>query len=302
MLQTLVLVLSVFSKNKIQIKVHLAGSTVSDFNTHTVIEFLMAKNIQPQVIQNWMTVCGEDVLSYTMAKWWVAEFRRDRTSVEVEPRSGRPLLAVCEVNCRVVESIDLHNRRVLCISTSSVKMILRETLADHEVCVRWVPQMFDQKMKDFWREASNESLKLIPLNCNLCMRRTVTDDETWLHHYKLETKDILWDAECILLVYYMQHKVAITWASLCWLLRKLLITSKEKRRGKWTEVPVLSPNSNPLCVRARVRQFPAIFGSLTARCNSLRVSGRPGLILATEIASESEVRWTEGCTCILLPP
>jgi len=52
MLQTLVLVLSVFSKNKIQIKVHLAGSTVSDFNTHTVIEFLMTKNIQPQVIQN----------------------------------------------------------------------------------------------------------------------------------------------------------------------------------------------------------------------------------------------------------
>ena len=40
----------------------------------------------------------------------------------------------------------------------------------------------------------------------------------------------------------------------------------------------------------------AIFGSLAARCNSLHVSGRPGLILATEIASESEVRWTEGCT------
>ena len=30
--------------------------------------------------------------------------------------------------------------------------------------------------------------------------------------------------------------------------------------------------------------------------NSLRVSGRPGLILATGIASESEVRWTEECT------
>jgi len=43
-------------------------------------------------------------------------------------------------------------------------------------------------------------------------------------------------------------------------------------------------------------QFPGLFGSLAARCNSLRVSGRPGLILATEIASESEVRWTGKCT------
>ena len=57
-----------------------------------------------------------------------------------------------------------------------------------------------------------------------------------------------------------------------------------------------SPNSNPLYLCASVRQFPAIFGSLAARCNSLLVSGRPGFILATGIASESEVRWTEECT------
>ena len=44
------------------------------------------------------------------------------------------------------------------------------------------------------------------------------------------------------------------------------------------------------------REFPAICGYLAARCNSLRVSGRPVLILATGIASESEVRWTEKCT------
>ena len=44
-------------------------------------------------------------------------------------------------------------------------------------------------------------------------------------------------------------------------------------------------------------------GSLAASCNSLLVSGRPGLILATvnkniihSIASESEVRWIEECT------
>jgi len=55
-----------------------------------------------------------------------------------------------------------------------------------------------------------------------------------------------------------------------------------------------SLNSNPLCVRAS-RQIPVIFVFLAARCNSLRVSGRTGLILATGINSESEVRWTEEC-------
>jgi len=53
-----------------------------------------------------------------------------------------------------------------------------------------------------------------------------------------------------------------------------------------------SLNSNPLDLCASVIQFPAIFGSLAALCSSsLHVSGRPGLILATRIASESDVRW-----------
>jgi len=51
---------------------------MSDFNKiryRTVTEFLLTENVQPQVIHNWMTVvCGEDVLSYAVVKWWTAEF------------------------------------------------------------------------------------------------------------------------------------------------------------------------------------------------------------------------------------
>jgi len=50
---------------------------MSDFNKiryGAVIEFLML-DVHPQVLHNWMTVvCGEDVLSYAMVKWWKAVF------------------------------------------------------------------------------------------------------------------------------------------------------------------------------------------------------------------------------------
>jgi len=50
-----------------------------------------------------------------------------------------------------------------------------------KVCVRWVPQMFDQKMKVCRRKASNENFKLF-------IQHIVTGDETWLHDYNPETK------------------------------------------------------------------------------------------------------------------
>jgi len=50
---------------------------------------------------------------------------------------------------------------------------------------------------------------------------------------------VFWDAEGIRLTDYMQHKVTITGAYYADLLCKLLITSKEKCRGKLTQVPVL---------------------------------------------------------------
>ena len=81
-------------------------------------------------------------------------------------------------------------------------------------------------------------LKLMQSNWDLFMRRIVTGDETWIHHYDPETKQqsmqwkhasspsprkfkvqasagkimctFFWDAEGILLIDYMPHKVTIT--------------------------------------------------------------------------------------------
>ena len=89
---------------------------MSDFNKiryRAVIEFLTLENVQPQQIHNRMIVVyGENAPSYATVKRWAAEFRRGRTSLEDDPRSGRPSDAVCEENCHAVENIVMQNRRV----------------------------------------------------------------------------------------------------------------------------------------------------------------------------------------------
>jgi len=92
-------------------------------------------------------------------------------------------------------------------------------------------------MKDCRCEASSENLKLMQLDWNLFLKRIVTGDETWIHHYDRERKQqsmqwkhatslspwkfikvqssagkvmctIFWDAEGVLLIDFMPHKVS----------------------------------------------------------------------------------------------
>ena len=124
------------------------------------------------------------------------------------------------------------------ISIGSIKTILHEHLLTTKVCACWVPRMLDQKMKDCRCEASSENLKLMQLDWNLFLKRIITGDETWIHHYDPESKQqrtqwkhatspsprkfkvqasagkvmctIFWDAEGVLLIDFMPHKVTVT--------------------------------------------------------------------------------------------
>ena len=59
-----------------------------------VIEYLFKNGLAVQEIhKDMVNVLGESAPSYATVKNWVAEFKRGRTSLEDEPREGRPKTA-----------------------------------------------------------------------------------------------------------------------------------------------------------------------------------------------------------------
>jgi len=107
------------------------------------------------------------------------------------------------------------------------------------------------------------------LDWNLFLKRIVTGDETWIHHYDPESKQwkhatspspwkfkvqasagkvmctIFWDAEGVLLIDFMHHKVTVTGVYYGDLLHKLCLAIKEKRREKLSQVPLLLHDNAP---------------------------------------------------------
>ena len=50
--------------------------------------------------------------SYAQVAFWVGEFKRDRTSLKDEARSGRPLDATDEEMCQKVRDLVYSDRRI----------------------------------------------------------------------------------------------------------------------------------------------------------------------------------------------
>ena len=92
-------------------------------------------------------VYGSSAPSYAQVKFWVGEFKRGRTSLEDEARSGRLLDATNEEMSKKVGDLVYSDRRIqaeeiaqaLGISHSSVSTILHDRLGMCKLTARWVP-------------------------------------------------------------------------------------------------------------------------------------------------------------------
>ena len=115
---------------------------------HAVIRYLYLERKTDQEIHCELTnVYGSSAPSYAQVKFWVGEFKRSRTSLEDETRSGRPLDATDEEMCNKVRDLVYSDRRVKLeeianaphISHGSVSTILHDRLGMRKPTVRWVP-------------------------------------------------------------------------------------------------------------------------------------------------------------------
>ena len=78
-----------------------------------VIRYLYLKGKPGKEIHGELAdVYGSSAPAYSLVKFWVGEFKRGRTSLEDEARSGRPLDATDEEMCKKVRDLVYFDRRI----------------------------------------------------------------------------------------------------------------------------------------------------------------------------------------------
>ena len=205
--------------------------------------------------------------SYAQVKFWVGDFKRSRTSLEDETRSGRPSDATDQEMCNKVRDLEYSDRRikreeianVLHISHSSVSTTLHDRLGMHKLTARWVPKSLSDEQMATRASVYCALLKRFRSKEDDFLSRLVTVDETWIHYYEPENKaqsrqrvgpgsprpkkfktqpsagkvmaTVFWDAQGVLMLDFLTKKSTIT-GGYSALLDYQRIVIREKRRGK----------------------------------------------------------------------
>lgn len=212
-------------------------------------------------------VLGECAFSYATVKNWVAEFKRGRTSVQDEARPGPPKIVTTPEMVSKVHDMVLADRRLklseiadtIGISKERVHHILSDELNMKKLSARWVPRLLTDDQKRIRMLNSKECLGRFQKNKADFIRRFITTDETWVHHYTPETKiqskqwtesgcsapkkamavksagkvmaSVFWDASGILFIDYLPKGQTINGEYYANLLDKLHQCIQEKRPG-----------------------------------------------------------------------
>jgi len=157
--------------------------------------YLMGKNTVKA--KEWLDKCyKESAPSRQMVEKWFADFKRGRTETDDAPRFGRPAEVVTPENIKKVHKMVLADRKVkvrelaeaLKISKGSVGTILHENLSMRKLVSKWVPRFLTPDQKQQRVDDSESCLALFTKKKQEFLRRYVTMDETWIHHYTPESK------------------------------------------------------------------------------------------------------------------
>ena len=220
-------------------------------------------------------VYGSSAPSYALVKFWVGEFKRGRTSLEDEARSGRPLDATDEEMCKKVRDLVYSDRRIqveeiaqaLGISHGSISTILHDRLGMRKLTAGWVPKSLSDEQMATRASVCSALLKRFRSKDDflLCL---VTVDETWVHYYEPENKaqwvgpgsprpkkfkaqpsagkvmaTVFWDAKGIIILDFLPKRNTITGVYYANLLDQLRTAIREKCRGKLSKGVLLQQDN-----------------------------------------------------------
>jgi len=139
---------------------------------------------------------GEDTMGRTQVFDWFRRFKEGRTSVECDPRSGRPSTSRNEEMIAEVRTIVGRNNRRLTvreiaddceISVGSCDIILTDDLRMKRVCAKFVPRLLTDDQREQRQTIARD---LFERSCEdvQFLKNIVTGDESWVYGYDPETK------------------------------------------------------------------------------------------------------------------
>ena len=245
---------------------------------HAVIRYLYLKGKTGKEIHGELAdVYGSSAPYYALVKFWLGEFKRGRTSLEDEARSGRPLDATDKEMCKKVRDLVYSDRRIqveeitqaLGILHGRVSTILHDRLVMRKLTARWVPKSLSDEQMATRASVCSSLLKRFRSKDDflLCL---VTVDETWVYYYEPENKaqsqlvgpgspkpkklktqpsagkvmaTVFWDAKGIILLDFLPKRSTITGVYYANLLDQLRTAIREKRRGKLAKGVLLEQDS-----------------------------------------------------------
>src|SRR5215469_14618747 len=138
---------------------------------------------------------GEDCLSCMQCYEWYQRFKSGRTSIEDDPKSGRPSSSTGDDHIEKVRSVIRENRRLtVCevsedagICKSSCHTILTEKLKMHRVAAKFVLCLLTEEQKQNRVAVSQKLLDRLNIDENF-LKNVITGDEMWVYGYDVETK------------------------------------------------------------------------------------------------------------------
>jgi len=137
---------------------------------------------------------GEDCLSRTQCYEWYQRFKSGRTSIEDDPKSGRPSSSTGDDHIEKVRSVIRENHRLTIrevseevgICKSSYHTIMTDKLKMLRVAAKFVPRLLTEEQKQNRVTGSQELLDRLNTDENF-LKNVITGDETWVYGYDVET-------------------------------------------------------------------------------------------------------------------
>ena len=132
-----------------------------------------------------------------MVQKWFTEFGYGCTRTETMPSPGRPDEIVTPEIINKIHDIVLDDPKVnvheiveiVTMATEPVVNILHTHLCMRKLFARWVPRLLTIDQKRIHVTTSERNSTYFNRNPKEFLRRFVTMDETWIHHYTPESRE-----------------------------------------------------------------------------------------------------------------